>query len=61
MTNNSSDPQELTEPKYTLSVSRGHSGMDGDYATLDEAIDRLKDYGRSFPGQLIEAHITKIR
>lgn len=53
------------EPKqkmqYHLSASRKHSGMNGDYATVDDAIERLKTYTKSFPDELVEATITKIK
>jgi len=46
--------------KYHMTASRGNSGLEGDYASLEEASDRLSAYGKSFPDEIIEVHITKI-
>lgn len=46
---------------YHLVVNRKNSGMDGDYPTMEDAIERLKVYTESFPDEVIEATITKIK
>jgi hypothetical protein len=47
--------------QYSLSASREHSGIAGEYPTMNDALIRLEDYARSFPGELVEVHITKIK
>jgi len=46
--------------KYHMTASRETSGLEGEYASLEEASDRLSAYGKSFPDEVIEVHITKI-
>jgi hypothetical protein len=54
-------PEKKLKTQYRLEASRKHSGMNGEYATQDEAIERLKRYSDSFPNELIEATITRIK
>lgn len=53
--------EETPKMQYNMSASRGHSGIEGDFSTMDGALLRLNDYAQSFPGELIEVHITKIQ
>lgn len=46
--------------KYSLSASRGTSGIEGDFPTIVSAAQRLREYGSSFPDDIVEVHITKI-
>jgi hypothetical protein len=44
---------------YSLKITREHSGMEGTYDTLEDAIERLKNYSTVFGGDIIEVSITK--
>ena len=52
--------EDAPKPKYRLSISREGTGMDCEYVSIEEASDRLGAYAKSFPGEIIEANITKI-
>jgi hypothetical protein len=47
--------------QYSMTIGRESSGMAGEYPTMNDALIRLEDYARSFPGELVEVHITKIK
>jgi len=52
---------ENASSQYYLVANRKNSGIDGYYPSMDAAIERLKSYGQSFPDEVIEATITKIK
>jgi hypothetical protein len=54
-------PEKETGPMmYSMSASRGSSGIEAYSPSMKDAMARLEDYARSFPGELVEVHITKI-
>lgn len=45
---------------YALKADRPGTGFTGEYETMDEALERAKDYENSFPGEVNSIHIRKV-
>lgn len=54
------DPQEQPSHTYVMEASRGFSGLNGKYESIDAAIHRLQEYSKSFPGEIVNVSITKV-
>jgi hypothetical protein len=60
MGNSDKEPQKQPPHTYVMYASRGTSGLNGKYESIDVAIHQLQEYSKSFPGEIVSVSITKV-